>query len=204
MTLYAEVPSLRLRQIAADALVAAWIAAWVRIGLWVDELVNRLAGPGRALERAGAGLARPLRDAGREVAEIPVVGDALQSPLESAASAAGDFAGVGASQQDVVHSLAVTLGLLFAVLPILVALLVYLPGRLRWVREATAASRLRLDSDDLELFALRALATRPLSELRRATPDPAAAFRAGDHAALAALELQALGLGGPRRVREVG
>ncbi len=62
------------------------------------------------------------------------------------------------------------------------------------MRAATAASRLRLDSDDLYIFALRAIATRPWHELRRVTPDPAGAFSAGDYEALAALELSALGL----------
>jgi hypothetical protein len=47
---------------------------------------------------------------------------------------------------------------------------------------------------DLELFALRALANRPLRELYRVTPDPAGALRAGDYAGLAALELRSLGL----------
>ena len=203
MTLYPELPGARFRTVVADAAVAAWIALWVWVGLWVADVVSRLAGVGRTLERAGDGFARPLSDAGRRVAGVPVVGDALQTPLEAAAGAGRALADAGSGQQDVVATLATTLGALFAVLPVAVMLLVYVPGRVRWIREATAATGLRLDAVDLELFALRALATRPLRELRGAAPDPAGAFRSGDHEQLAALELRALGLA-PGRVREVG
>jgi hypothetical protein len=51
-----------------------------------------------------------------------------------------------------------------------------------------------MDGADLELFAIRAVANRPLRELRRVSADPAGALRAGEHHALADLELRALGL----------
>jgi hypothetical protein len=56
------------------------------------------------------------------------------------------------------------------------------------------AARLRDDRADLHLFALRAVANRPLRQLHRVTPDPAGALAAGDYEGLAALELNALGL----------
>jgi hypothetical protein len=70
----------------------------------------------------------------------------------------------------------------------------WLPPRLQWSREAGAAGRLR---GDVELLALRAAASAPLAELSRLGPDPVTRWRAGDAgagAALAALELQRLGL----------
>ena len=60
--------------------------------------------------------------------------------------------------------------------------------------EATAARAIRESAADLHLFALRAVANRPLSELRRVTPDPAGALMSGDVEDLARLELAALGL----------
>jgi hypothetical protein len=51
--------------------------------------------------------------------------------------------------------------------------------------------------DDVELFAVRALANRPLGQLAKLGPAPATAWRSGDVEvirALAALELSALGL----------
>ncbi|MDQ3054459.1 MAG: hypothetical protein M3R66_11795, partial [Actinomycetota bacterium] len=54
--------------------------------------------------------------------------------------------------------------------------------------------------DDVELFALRALNNRSLSELASVGPAPAAALRSGDNTiilALARLELGALGIRPP-------
>ncbi len=70
----------------------------------------------------------------------------------------------------------------------------YVPQRIAWVREANAAARLRGSSADLRIFAYRALASRPLTLLRRAVPDPAAALAAEEFDALATVELEALGL----------
>ena len=194
MKIYAETPGFRTRQIVADLALAAWVFLWIRIGLRVKELVDALGAPGRTVEDAGRGFAGNLESAAREVADVPVVGDALGSPLEAAAGAGRALQRAGAEQQDVVHTLAVWLGILLAVVPILFALYHWLPRRVHWMREATAAERLRVASKDLHLFALRAIATRPLHELRRATEDPAAAFAKGDYEALAAIELREMGL----------
>ncbi len=196
MKIYAEVPALRLRQILSDLAVLSWVAIWAGIGRWVDDLVGRLAAPGRTIEGAGSQLARPLVTASREVEDIPLVGRALRLPLEAAAGAGRSLEGAGAAQQEVVHTLATWLGVLLAAIPISLALVRYVPGRVRWIREATAAQRIRLHAPDLQFFALRAIASRPLYELRRATPDPAAAFASGDYEALATMELEALGLRG--------
>jgi hypothetical protein len=194
MTFYAETPGYRARQVMGDALVVLWVVVWARVGMLVHELVGRLAGPARTLERAGAGFARPLQDASDSVGDVPVIGDALGAPLDAAAGAGRVLARAGASQQDVVVTLALWLGILFAVLPIAIVLLRVVPARLRWVRDASAARRMRNDEVGAELFALRAVATRPLEELRRAVPDPARAWATGDLAPLAALELRELGL----------
>jgi hypothetical protein len=194
MKVYAEVASFRARQVLGDALLLLWVVLWVRIGFAVRSLVDRLAGPARTLEDAGAGFARPFDEAGSRVGDVPVVGDALQAPFEAAAGAGRALARAGAGQQDVIHALALWLGVLFALIPILFALLRYVPPRLRWARRAASAARIRTDPAGLSLFALRAVATRPFDELRRATPDPARAWQSGDHEALAALELASLGL----------
>lgn len=194
MKLYADVPHFRNRQILQDLALFLWIALWIRIGLKIDELVNRLAAPGETIERAGSGFSDTLRSVSERVGDVPVVGDALRAPFEAAADAGLVLQRAGAGQQEVVHTLAVWLGVLLAVIPISYVLYRYGPDRLRWVREASAAERLRIDAGDLRLFALRALATKPLYELQRAVPDPAAAFEAGDFAPLARLELASLGL----------
>jgi len=76
-------------------------------------------------------------------------------------------------------------------------LVVRVPPRLAAARRAATAARLRDAGAGAgeELLALRALTSRPLEELLAVAPDPMEAYRRGDHAALAALELRANGLG---------
>jgi hypothetical protein len=194
MKLYAEVPYHRTRQIVLDVTVLLWCIVWVRIGMWINTLFNRLQGPGRAIEDAGSGLAGNFNSISERVGGVPLVGDTLQAPFEAAAGASSVLQQAGQSHQEVIHTLALWLGILFAVIPIGYVLLRYLPSRLRWIREASAASKLRIDAEDLRLFAIRAVATRPLYELRRACSDPAGCLARGEYEPLAALELGALGL----------
>jgi hypothetical protein len=200
MKLYAETAGLRARQLLGDLAVLAWTAAWVAAGLGLYRLVEKLAVPGQRIERAGSAFAGDVAEIQEKVGRVPVVGGELRDPFGRLAGAGRTLAEAGATQQEVVHQLGLWLGMAVAAVPVLALLLVWLPRRVAWAREAGAASRLRAAGADLELFALRAVANRPLRELHRVTPDPAGALRAGDHAGLAELELRALGLRAqPRR-----
>lgn len=192
--LYAEVSRFRNRQVMQDLGLLAWSYLWIRVGMHVYDLVLRLAEPGQTVERAGLGLSGTLADISSKVAEIPVVGGSLRGPFEAAGEAGAALQRAGVAQQEVVHDLAQWLGVLLAVIPISYVAYRYLPDRWRWIREASAASSLRIDAEDLHLFALRAIARQPLYELQRVTPDPAAALARGDYEPLAALELGSLGL----------
>jgi hypothetical protein len=192
--LYAETTGPRARQVLGDLAVVAWTAAWVWAGVILYRLVEKLAVPGARLEQAGGGFAGDVAEIQQKVGRLPVVGGELQGPFGRLAGVGQTLADAGATQQQVVHQLALWLGVLVAAVPIVTLLVAWLPGRVSWAREAGAASRLRLAGADLELFALRAVANRPLRQLRRVTPDPAGALRAGDYEALADLELRALGL----------
>lgn len=201
MKLYAETSFHRTRQIAVDAAVAVWLVTWIRIGAWVHDLVARLAEPGKTVQGAGARIADAMGSAGGRFGDLPGVGDTLRAPFDTAARAGTALSRAGAAQQDAVHTLALWLGVLLAIIPIGYVLLRYVPWRGRWIREASAAAQLRIDAEDLHLFALRAIATRPLYELQRVSTDPAAALAAGDYEALASLELGALGLVTTRQTR---
>ena len=200
MKLYAETAALRTRQLLGDLAVLAWTAAWVAAGLGMYRLVEKLAVPGQRVEQAGSAFAGDVAEIQQKVGRLPVVGDELQDPFGRLAGVGRTLAAAGVTQQEVVHQLALWLGVVVAVVPIVALLLVWLPRRVLWTREAGAASRLRLDGADLELFALRAVANRSLRELHKVTPDPAGDLRAGEFEALADLELRALGLraGSPR------
>ena len=182
---YAETPALRLRQQLTDVAALAWVTAWTFAGRALYRTIEALRGATRDAESAGAGFADRLDDAARRAADLPLVGGPLRRPFAGAADAGRALESAGAVAGDTVHTLALWLGLLVALLPIVWLLARYLPGRLRWMREAAAAARLRLDGDALQLLALRTIANAPLHVVARA---------AGDQAALAAVELARLGL----------
>ncbi|HVF53393.1 MAG TPA: hypothetical protein VNC78_07255 [Actinomycetota bacterium] len=197
MKLYAELPFYRTRQVILDAAVTVWILVWAWIGRFMFTLAEKLAGPGHLLEDAGSDLRALAARAVDDVEDVPAIGDTLAIPFREISDTGRLLQEAGQNQQDVVHTFALWLGVLLALIPILLVLLRWLPWRVHWIREATAAHGLRVDDTALQIFALRALATRPLWELRRATPTPAQDYSSGNFAALAALELHDLGLRAP-------
>jgi hypothetical protein len=194
MKLYAEVTGVRVRQILMDAVLLLWVTVWIRIGMRVHDLVNALAGPGERLEDAGGSFAGSASSLGGRADDLPLIGDRLGDAFGRVAQGGRALERAGVAQQDAVHTLALWLGVLLAIIPIIWALVRYLPGRVRWVREATAAARLRTSAADLRLFALRALVTVPLSELHKVSADPAGDYDAGRFRDLAAVELASMGL----------
>ena len=194
MKLYAEVPTLRLRQQLFDTITLVWVTAWLFLGRGLYRTIEQLRVATGEAEQAGAGFADRLDAAGRSARDVPLVGRELSRPFTGAADAGRALEWAGAAAGETVHTLALWLGILVALLPIAWVLARYLPGRLAWMREAGAAARLRLDAEDLQLFALRAVTNAPLHVLRRATPDPAGAFARGEYDALASIELERLGL----------
>ncbi|MGY1606810.1 MULTISPECIES: hypothetical protein [unclassified Geodermatophilus] len=198
MRLYASRPDRRLGQVLADAGMVAWLVLWVLVARVVHDAVLVLAEPGQAVEDLGASVAEDMGSAASAAEDVPVVGDELSAPLESLGDAAGSVSGAGQAAQDAVATLATVLAVVLVVLPVGWLLARWLPWRLRWVREASAVSRLLRGADpDLELLAARAVATAPLPRLAALPPGTGAAWRAGDPAAvrvLAGLEAGRLGL----------
>ncbi|WIM97768.1 hypothetical protein ACTOB_001319 [Actinoplanes oblitus] len=197
MKLYADRVPTATRQLITDLLVVLWVYLWVRVAIWIHDLVGELAAPGAKLESAGSGIANNLADAGGKVGRVPVVGDELTKPFTGAADAARSIAEAGHQQQELVDKLAVVLPLTAIALPLALVLFLWLPLRLRWIRRASVAVAVRDEPAGRDLLALRALASRPLGELTRLGPDIAQSWRNGDTAAvdaLAELELRRLGL----------
>jgi hypothetical protein len=197
--IYADRAGTTLRQFIADLIVVAWLAFWVWASIWVYDKVSNLAVPGKKIENAGTGMAGGLSDAGNKVGSVPAVGGSLSAPFDRAADAANALADAGRAQQAAVHNLALALVALILVVPLGLALLGYLPLRLRWMRRASLAVALRQRATGRDLLALRALTRQPLRRLLAIHPDPATAWRDHDTKALnslAALELRTLGLRG--------
>lgn len=200
MNIYADSGRRRTLQMLGDLLLVAWVCTWVRVALVVHDATLTLAGPGEQLSDAGSGLAGRLRDAGRAVGGVPLVGGEVRAPFDGAGAAAQRIAAAGDAQVQAVHGLAFWLGLAIGAIPVLVALGVYLPLRWRFVRRATAGRRFVDATEDLDLFALRALARQPLHRLAKVSDDPAGDWRRRDPVVvreLAALELRDSGLSLP-------
>ena len=201
MKVYASVPGRAIGQVLGDLLLVAWVYAAVRAGQAVHAATMQLAEPGRRIEGAGRDLGRGLSTAADRISDLPVVGDDVRQPLDDASRATGAIVRAGQEQQEAVAHLALVLGVLIAAIPILLAVLGWVPHRVRFVRRATAAQRFIDAAPDLDLFALRAMAQQPMHVLARVSDDPAGAWRRGDAAvirSLASLELRSVGLRTPR------
>lgn len=200
MRLYAQTPVHRTRQAAGDLLLLGWVALSCWWGVQVHDAARALGAPGRQVAESASGISGAMSDAGGVLGGLPVVGDEARAPFEGASGAAQRLADAGRAQVAAVETFADWLGLAVALVPILLAVAMYLPPRVRFVRRASAGARLVDGSADLDLFALRALAHQPLHVLARISDDPARAWREGDRVVtdrLAALELRAHGLGLP-------
>jgi hypothetical protein len=195
--MYADRLPTAVRQLLTDLLVVFWVYAWIRAGIWINDMVQKLGVPGQKLQQAGTGIAGNLSDIGGKVGRVPLVGDDLTAPFNRAADAANSLAEAGRQQQEVVGNLALAMALLIIAVPLALVLFLWLPLRLRWMRRAAVAVKVRDEPAGQDLLALRALAGRPLNELVKLGPDIAQSWRNGDAAAvraLAALELKDLGL----------
>jgi hypothetical protein len=201
MKLYADTPSRRTFQLVVDLLFVAWLVIWVWIGLVVHDGTMALAAPGRQTDESASAMAGQLRDAGGRLDDVPLIGDEVATPFDKAADASDGLAAAGRSSVEAVEKLAFVLGFSIALIPILVVMAFYVPGRLRFIREATAGLRFIDSADDLDLFALRALTNQPMRVLAKVSGDPAGDWRRRDPAVvrrLAELELKDVGLK-PRR-----
>lgn len=201
MKLYADTARRRTFQIVVDLMFVAWLVMWVWIGLVVHDGTMALAAPGRQTDESASAMAGQLRDAGGRLDDVPLIGDEVATPFDKAADASDGLAAAGRSSVEAVERLAFVLGLSIALIPILVVMAFYVPGRLRFIREATAGLTFIDSADDLDLFALRALANQPMRVLAKVSGDPAGDWRRRDPAVvrrLAELELKDVGLK-PRR-----
>ncbi len=197
MTWYADAPTRRTRQVLGDLLTVAWIGTSVWAARLLHDAVAALRSPADALAGAGQSLSTGLTNAGQQLGRIPGVGDGLQSSFGNAAGTGTQITQVGTDLAAGVDRLALIVGLVTAALPILIAVLVWLRVRWRFVRTATASKRFIDAAEDLDLFALRALTGQPMARLARISDDPAGAWRRRDPQivrALAALELRDAGL----------
>jgi hypothetical protein len=194
---YATTPARLFAQLISDFVVAAWTAVWVLVGIAVHTAVATIAEFGRDVESGANGIAGNLDSAGENADKVPLIGDALSTPLTAAGGFARDIAGAGSQLNTTASWLAWLLALAVAAPPILAIAMPWLVLRLRFFRRKWVALTLARTPAGEQLLALRALANRPLAKLAAINADPVGAWRREDAEAisgLAALELRAAGV----------
>lgn len=197
MKMYSDYGSRRTRQIVADVIALGLVAGWVWLGVTVYSLISALSVYGVQMEDAGAGFKETMTQVGETLGGIPVIGGGIRAPFDGASEAGRALETAGQSQQEAINQLATVMGIGIAALPILTILLLWLLPRLRFARRAGRAQKLVQGGADIDLLALRALATQNVATLAAVDPDAMAAWRRGDDAVmrkLAALELKSSGV----------
>lgn len=198
MQIYSAYPRARARQVAADVTAAASILGFALLGAAVGALVGSTAALGRGLESAGTDFEGTMSDASRTVGGIPLLGQTVASPFAQASGAGASLAQAGRDQQALIETVSVALGLLVALAPIALVLLIWLRRRIAFARRAAEVSRLANTEDGIELLALRALLTADRVRLAGLGADGSpqrgvvARWRAGDRATVRALAASAL------------
>jgi hypothetical protein len=198
MRFYAERPGRAGLQLLADLMAAGWIWLTVVIARTVHDFVLTLQDPARTLSGAGESIRGAFDNAARTAASVPFVGDDLARALGAGTGAGDSLVNAGREQMEAIARIAFGTTVATVLLGAMPLLLMWLPLRVRYARQARSAVTARaVDSD---LLALRALTRRPVRRLLKVSPDPASAWRRDDRAVmrhLAAVELRSLGLRAP-------
>jgi len=197
MKLYADTTARRTRQIVWDVLAIAFIALWVWIGVQVHDAINQLGVVGTKMESVGSSLNGDLNSIADKLGSVPLIGDGIRAPFESAADAATSVEEAGTWQRETVEKIALFTSIGLVIGPIFAVFAIWILPRWWWVRRASRVQRAASAVGGVELLALRALVERPMDELLLEHPDPARAWREGDReviAALARLECRSIGI----------
>ncbi len=187
----------RIPQIIADVGLVVWVALWVWLSIQIHRLVMLLAEPAYSARDSAENVHSALGSASSSVGEVPVVGGLLSPAFDTLGlSVAGLLITIHQYIQ-MVEVAAVVVAVILGVLAVGLYIRKWLPWRWTFVRESTAGRKLLPANASVELFALRAMASAPMSELVKITPDPMGAWKRGDVAIiqrLANLELANDGL----------
>jgi len=197
MSWYAATPARASRQVIADVFVIAWIGVWWWASRLIHDAIDAVAGPARSTGQAALELAGSMSDAGGTAGQIPLVGEQLSTPFDSASGTLEGIAASAADQVAMIERVADISGWVVLLIPVGIIVALWLPVRVRFFRAARATRRFLDTTSDLDLFALRAMATQPMPVLAGISDDPVGAWRSGDRVVierLAEAELRRIGL----------
>jgi hypothetical protein len=182
---------------ALDIAAVLWVVFWIVLALLVGREVRNLRDLSDTVVQAGVA----IEDTGglvRGLGSVPFLGDRV-SKVADQVEAAGRSAQVsGRDSRDSTENLSVLLALAIGLIPTLPLLGLYLPLRLTWSRDARAVrGALRRQPGDAllaEFLARRAVLNFPYERLLSVSSSPFRDLEEGRFDALAALELERLGI----------
>jgi hypothetical protein len=198
MHLYPQLPGPRNRALIADVASIVLLVLFAWAGLRVHDAVDQLAVLGEGVQATGGAVQGGFESAADAVDGTPVVGDDLADALVGAGEGSGgEVSELGREGEESVHQLANILGFVTFLLPALLLLSQWLPGRMAQIRKLREASVVLGDQATPErrrLLAMRAAFSLPYGYLLRYTKDPLGDLEDGRYDALVAAALEDAGL----------
>jgi hypothetical protein len=196
--LYPQISPRRERTLLADAVLVVAIVALAIAGLKVHDAIDSLKAVTAPIAQAGSTVRADFRSAADSVSGVPIVGGQLASGLRRAGADSGG--GAIAAAQSANHDIdrvASLLGWLIFLVPTLLLLVRFLPGRLDQIRRLNAARRVLLNRaapSSRQLVAERAAFSLPYGQLLRHTSQPLIDLERGHLEPLIAAALEDAGL----------
>src|SRR5438477_12732843 len=135
MRLYPDVYGRRFAWMLADLFVAGWIYLSVRVGFWVNDLILQLDALAQGVIRAGRTFDSWILSFEQGVPNgVPYVSDFLHRTAEALKTHSGDsLISAGQAGSRGIHLLALILAIIVTSIPLLFALLIFVPRRVRLI-----------------------------------------------------------------------
>lgn len=165
MKIYAERPHRVLYQVVGDLLLVLWVGGWIWLGQQVHDRLDALRRPAVQVGEASRGLADSLASTSDQIRGLQIVGEALAAPFDAIVGGSRQLADASGNTQQAIANLADILIVVTALFPILFALTLWAFLRLRWMRSATAAAKVRATGYGDSLLAAQALAAGRLDQI---------------------------------------
>ena len=130
MKWYADTPRMRAVQIASDLVAVVVLVAGVQLGRALHDAIAALSAVGANVSASGAGFSRTMRDIGRQLGGVPLIGAGIRSPFDAAGSAGSTLADAGTRWRTGVEQVASLAEWVVIVLVVLFVLAAWLRPRL--------------------------------------------------------------------------
>jgi len=183
MRLYPDLYGRRFAWMLADLLMVGWIYLCVRAGLWVNALVLQLDALAQGVINAGKTFNSWILSFEQGIPNgVPYLSDFLHRTAEALKIHSGDpLISAGQAGSRGIHLLALILAIIVTAVPLLFALVIFLPRRVRLIYDMQgvhvtlrrALAQPELQPQMLEILAGRAIYTLPYHQLLAYSRNPA-------------------------------